>query len=68
MRILYVRNLMVSTKEEELEKLFNDASDNGVEKVKVLNDFAFVHFSSRQQAQQAMETLQSIILKKTLFL
>ena len=46
-RILYVRNLVVSTTEEELEQLFNAASDDGVEKVKILNDFAFVHFVSR---------------------
>lgn len=51
---------MISTTEEELLKLFNDASDNGVEKVKILNDFAFVHFINRLQAEQAMDVLQSM--------
>lgn len=60
MRILYVRNLLISTKENELAELFNKAGDNGVEKVKILNDFAFVHFATRQQAQQAMEALQGL--------
>lgn len=58
MRVLYVRNLMVSTKEKELEELFDTVSDGGVEKVKILNDFAFIHFGSRLQAQQAMDALQ----------
>lgn len=50
----------MSTTEEELVKVFNAASNDGVEKVKILNDFAFVHFVTRQQAQQAMDALQSI--------
>ena len=58
MRNLYVRNLVVSTKEEELEKLFNSVSDNGVEKVKIQNDYAFVHFATREQAQRSMDKLQ----------
>lgn len=39
--------------------IFNDVSDNGVEKVKILNDFAFVHFVTRQQAEKAKDALQS---------
>lgn len=58
MRVLYVRNLVVLTPEKILEDLFNAASDNGVEKVKVLKDYAFVHLASRSQAQQAMDSLQ----------
>lgn len=57
-RVLYVRNLVVLTPEKILEELFNAASDNGVEKVKVLKDYAFVHLASRSQAQQAMDSLQ----------
>lgn len=59
MKILYVRNLVITTKEEELESLFNGVSENGVEKVKILDDFAFVHLRSREQAERAMEALQS---------
>lgn len=59
MRILYVRNLITSTKEEELERLFNAASANGVEKVKIIEDFAFIHFTTREQAQRALESLHS---------
>lgn len=55
-RILYVRNLSVSTTENQLEKMFNEAiGDNGVDKVKILNDYAFVHFDSRQQAEKVMK-------------
>ncbi|KAI9553292.1 hypothetical protein GHT06_021188 [Daphnia sinensis] len=57
-RVLYVRNLVVLTPEKVLQDLFNVASNNGVEKVKVLKDYAFVHFASRSQAQQAMDSLQ----------
>ena len=41
-----------------MEELFDAAANGGVEKVKILNDFAFVHFGSRSQAQQAMDALQ----------
>ncbi|XP_046455799.1 probable RNA-binding protein 46 [Daphnia pulex] len=57
-RVLYVRNLLITTKEKELEELFDRAGNGGVEKVKILNDFAFIHFGSRSQAQQAMDALQ----------
>lgn len=59
-RVLYVRNLLITTKEKELEELFDTAGNGGVEKVKILNDFAFIHFGSRSQAQQAMDALQGI--------
>ncbi|XP_057378111.1 probable RNA-binding protein 46 isoform X2 [Daphnia carinata] len=61
-RVLYVRNLVVLTPEDVLADLFNAASNNGVEKVKVLKDYAFVHFASRSQAQQAMDSLQDLEL------
>lgn len=52
-QVLYVRNLMLTTTEEHLQELFNAHSNNSVEKVKKLKDFAFVHFNSREEAEKA---------------
>jgi len=58
-KILYVRNLMLTTTEETLEKTFNDAAkkENAVERVKKIRDYAFVHFRERQDAIDAMNVM-----------
>ena len=58
-KILYVRNLMLTTKEEDLEAIFNKAvnKDNAVERVKKLRDYAFVHFRERDDALKAMDQM-----------
>lgn len=58
-RILYVRNLMLSTTEETIEQQFNAAigKENAVERVKKLRDYAFVHFREREDALTALETM-----------
>ncbi|XP_071955414.1 probable RNA-binding protein 46 [Antedon mediterranea] len=56
-KILYVRNLMLNTTEETLEKEFNRNKEGSVERVKKLRDFAFVHFRTREDA---LETLDSM--------
>jgi len=58
-RVLYVRNLMLSTTEEALEKTFTTAAgrEGCVERVKKLKDFAFIHFAERQDALRAMQAL-----------
>jgi len=62
-RVLYVRNLMLSTTEATLERAFSDAAgrrDAGgccVERVKKLKDYAFVHFADRADAITAMHAL-----------
>ncbi|CAG7786498.1 unnamed protein product [Allacma fusca] len=54
---LYVRNLMLNTTEETLRDLFDEVSSNGVEKVKKIKDYAFIHFASREQADAARMAL-----------
>ncbi|XP_067930535.1 probable RNA-binding protein 46 isoform X4 [Watersipora subatra] len=62
-KILYVRNLMLSTTEEHLEQVFTKAADaqppgkKPVERVKKLKDYAFIHFSDREDALRALQAL-----------
>lgn len=58
-KILYVRNLMLTTTEETLEKTFNEAcnKENAVERVKKIRDYAFVHFRERQDALDSMDAM-----------
>ena len=50
---------MLTTKEEDLEAIFNKAvnKDNAVERVKKLRDYAFVHFRERDDALKAMDQM-----------
>ena len=52
--VLYVRNLSMTTTEQELRNVFNAYSDGQVTKLKMMRDFAFVHFNTRQDAEIAM--------------
>jgi len=58
-RILYVRNLMLSTTEDTLEQTFTKAAgrDGCIERVKKLKDYAFIHFRERPDALRAMQAL-----------
>ncbi|XP_006630436.1 APOBEC1 complementation factor isoform X1 [Lepisosteus oculatus] len=56
-KILYVRNLMLSTTEETIEKEFNSLKPGAVERVKKIRDYAFVHFTEREDAVNAMNAL-----------
>ncbi|NXM58177.1 A1CF factor, partial [Illadopsis cleaveri] len=56
-KILYVRNLMLSTTEETIEKEFNSIKPGAVERVKKIRDYAFVHFNKREHAVEAMKAL-----------
>ncbi|KAB1251124.1 APOBEC1 complementation factor, partial [Camelus dromedarius] len=56
-KILYVRNLMLSTSEEMIEKEFNNIKPGAVERVKKIRDYAFVHFTNREDAVEAMKAL-----------
>ena len=60
-KILFVRNLMLSTSEATLRDLFNKLSggeaadgEETVERVKKTKDYAFVHFVSRAAAETAL--------------
>jgi len=61
-KILYVRNLMLSTSEETLENIFNQAVGHcgAVERVKKIKDYAFVHFHDRNDALRALNVLNSM--------
>ncbi|XP_050161464.1 APOBEC1 complementation factor isoform X2 [Myiozetetes cayanensis] len=61
-KILYVRNLMLSTTEETIEKEFNSIKPGAVERVKKIRDYAFVHFSKREHAVEAMKALNGKVL------
>ncbi|KAL4641771.1 RNA-binding protein 47-like [Arapaima gigas] len=56
-KILYVRNLMIETTEEALRKIFSQFNPGCVERVKKIRDYAFVHFTSREDAVLAMNRL-----------
>ncbi|KAJ8299658.1 LOW QUALITY PROTEIN: hypothetical protein KUTeg_023718 [Tegillarca granosa] len=56
-KILYVRNLMLSTTEDTIRHYFSKAcgNENAIERVKKLRDYAFVHFKEREDALKAMD-------------
>lgn len=56
-KILYVRNLMIETSEETLRQTFGQYNPGCVERVKKIRDYAFVHFTSRDDAVVAMDNL-----------
>ncbi|XP_019363308.1 PREDICTED: APOBEC1 complementation factor isoform X1 [Gavialis gangeticus] len=61
-KILYVRNLMLSTTEETIEKEFSNIKPGAVERVKKIRDYAFVHFNNREDAIEAMKALNGKVL------
>uniref|UniRef100_A0A8D0GRN2 APOBEC1 complementation factor n=1 Tax=Sphenodon punctatus TaxID=8508 RepID=A0A8D0GRN2_SPHPU len=61
-KILYVRNLMLSTTEETIEKEFSNIKPGAVERVKKIRDYAFVHFNNREDAVEAMKLLNGKVL------
>lgn len=61
-KILYVRNLMLPTSEETIEKEFNSIKPGTVERVKKIRDYAFVHFVTREDAINAMNRMNGKVL------
>ncbi|XP_034721735.1 APOBEC1 complementation factor-like, partial [Etheostoma cragini] len=61
-KILYVRNLMLQTTEETIEKEFNSLRPGAVERVKKIRDYAFVHFAQREDAINAMAALNGKVV------
>uniref|UniRef100_A0A1A8B3R0 APOBEC1 complementation factor n=1 Tax=Nothobranchius furzeri TaxID=105023 RepID=A0A1A8B3R0_NOTFU len=61
-KILYVRNLMLQTTEETIEKEFNSLKPGAVERVKKIRDYAFVHFGQREDAINAMKALNGKVV------
>lgn len=56
-KVLYVRNLMLTTSEEQIKAEFEAVKAGSVERVKKMKDFAFVHFKEREDALFAMKKL-----------
>ncbi|RLW08983.1 hypothetical protein DV515_00002662 [Chloebia gouldiae] len=56
-KVLYVRNLMISTTEDKIKAEFNKFKPGVVERVKKLRDYAFVHFFHREDAVAAMSVM-----------
>ncbi|XP_074660883.1 APOBEC1 complementation factor-like isoform X2 [Tubulanus polymorphus] len=58
-KILYMRNLMISTTEDTIEQACNQAlrKEGAVERVKKIRDYAFIHFRERNDAMRVMEEL-----------
>nr|XP_046236077.1 probable RNA-binding protein 46 [Scatophagus argus]XP_046236078.1 probable RNA-binding protein 46 [Scatophagus argus] len=56
-RVLYVRNLMLSTTEETLRQEFSCFKPGSVERVKKLTDYAFIHYRCRDDAIAALSVM-----------
>ncbi|XP_076818698.1 APOBEC1 complementation factor-like isoform X3 [Clavelina lepadiformis] len=62
-KILYVRNLMLNTTEEQLEKEFlTIVPPEAIERVKKIRDYGFVHFNTRENALKCMKELNGTLL------
>ncbi|XP_066978049.1 probable RNA-binding protein 46 isoform X1 [Macrobrachium rosenbergii] len=59
-RVIYIRNLALCTTEDDLRELC--CSIGGVERVKKQKDYAFVHFSTREQAESAKASLNGRVV------
>lgn len=59
-KVLYVRNLMLSTTENEIEVAFGAHAT--VERVKKIRDYAFIHFTTKADAHAAMEAMNGTML------
>ena len=68
-KILYVRNLMLSTTEDSIREAFMKAGgkESCVERVKKLRDYAFVHFREREEAQRALDIMDGMYRSNWLF-
>jgi len=65
-KILYVRNLMLSTSEEQIKIEFEKFKKDSVERVKKLKDYAFVHFKEREDAEIAKNLLNGKLIDGSL--
>ena len=58
-KVLYVRNLMLTTTEAQIEEAFSIHAP--VERVKKIKDYAFVHFGTKEVAHLTMEAMNGIL-------
>ena len=62
MKVLFIRDLPSAITEYQLFEFFSDISGGRVERTKKVNDFAFVHFTDRQSAEEAKEAADLLLL------
>uniref|UniRef100_A0A3P8XVG2 Probable RNA-binding protein 46 n=1 Tax=Esox lucius TaxID=8010 RepID=A0A3P8XVG2_ESOLU len=61
-RVLYVRNLMITTTEDTLRQEFSRFKPGAVERVKKLTDYAFVHYHCRDDAVTALRLMNGALI------
>ena len=54
-KVLYVRNLHIDTQENTIAEVFQKIAP--VERVKKIRDYAFVHFSTKEDARKAKNSI-----------
>ncbi|XP_078366139.1 putative RNA-binding protein 46 isoform X2 [Oculina patagonica] len=54
-KVLYARNLLLSTTEDTIEQVFSKFGE--VERVKKIKDYSFIHFRTKEQARAALEAM-----------
>ena len=64
-KVLYVRNLQLATTEDTIENLFKQFAE--VERVKKIKDYCFVHFSTKEGARHALDSMQGMIIPLYIF-
>lgn len=54
-KVLYARNLLLSTTEDTIEQVFSKFGE--VERVKKIKDYSFIHFRTKEQARAALDAM-----------
>ncbi|CAH1268186.1 A1CF [Branchiostoma lanceolatum] len=63
-KVLYVRNLMVTTTEDAIKQAFEvGEEEETVTRVKKIRDYAFVHYKTREDAVAAMTAMNGNLLE-----
>lgn len=57
-----MRNISPKATEKSIKQAFNEVSNKGVEEVRIIRDFAFVHFYTRQQAEMGKGAMDNTTL------
>lgn len=63
--VLYVRNLMPDTPEEAIQDAFSLKGKLKITKVKKIRDFAFIHYTSKEDAKEALEAMNGATIEGT---
>ncbi|XP_076354956.1 APOBEC1 complementation factor-like isoform X4 [Tachypleus tridentatus] len=60
--VIYARNFMVVTDEEKIKQAFSLNGELQVERVKKLKDYAFIHYNSREDAENALQNMNGMVI------